>query len=43
MYGEALSMEEAISHTIPWADYEMDYDAHREFMESLWFDECYLG
>lgn len=28
IYGVGLSMEEAISHTIPWADYEMDYDSY---------------
>jgi hypothetical protein len=41
LYG--LSMEEAIAYILPWADYEMDYDAHYEFMESIWFDECYMG
>lgn len=35
LYG--LTMEEASAHTIPWADYEMDYDAHREFMREVWF------
>lgn len=42
-YGIGLSMEEAISHAIPWADYEMDHDAYHDFMESVWFDECYMG
>ena len=43
LYGLGLSMEEALEHTLPWADYEMDYDAHYDFMESVWFDECYMG
>lgn len=43
LYGPGLSMEEAIAHSIPWADYEMDLDAHYEFMESVWYDECYIS
>lgn len=39
IYG--ISMEEAVSHTIPWADYEMDHDAYEAFMESVHYDECY--
>ena len=33
IYG--LSMEEAISHTIPWADFDMDYDAFEEDLPTL--------
>lgn len=43
LYGVGLSIEEAIAHTLPWANYEMDFDVHYEFMESVWFDECYMG
>ena len=43
LYGVGLSMEEAILHMLPWANFEMDFDAHSEFMESVWFDECYMG
>ena len=43
LYGPGLSMEEAIEYTLPWANYEMDYDAHNYYMESVWFDQCYLG
>ena len=43
LYGPGLSMEEAIEYTLPWAGYEMDYDAHYDYMESVWYDECYLG
>jgi hypothetical protein len=41
IYGVGLSMEEAVSHTIPWADYELDHDAYYEYIESVWYDECY--
>ena len=43
LYGPDLSMEEAIEYTLPWADYEMDYEAHSDYMKSVWFDNCYLG
>jgi Domain of unknown function (DUF4365) len=43
LYGVGLSIEEAISFAIPWADYEVDEEAYRSFMESKWFDECYMG
>lgn len=42
-YSPGLSIEDAISHLIPWADYEMDLDAHRECMKSVWYNECYSG
>ena len=42
-YFPGLSMEEAIKYALPWADYEMDYDAHYDFMESVWVAECYMG
>ncbi len=37
LYGPGLSMEEAIEYTLPWADYEMDYDTHYDLMESIWY------
>ncbi len=40
LYGPGLSIEEAIEYTLPWANYEMDYDAHYDSMESVWFAEC---
>lgn len=43
LYGAGLSMEEAIAHMLPWADYKMDLDTHYDFMKSVWFDECYMG
>ena len=41
-YFPGFSMEEAIRYMLPWADYEMDYAAHHDFMESVWFAECYM-
>lgn len=43
IYGVGLSMEEVISHLFPWADFEVDEEAHRDFMESIWHSECYMG
>ncbi len=43
LYGPGLSMEEAIEYTLPWANYEMDYDAHYDSMGAAWFDECRMG
>ncbi|MDD2468029.1 MAG: DUF4365 domain-containing protein [Desulfobulbus sp.] len=43
IYGNSGSIEGFISHLFPWADYETDEDAHREYMESVWADECYGG
>ncbi|BCG65206.1 MAG: hypothetical protein methR_P3031 [Methyloprofundus sp.] len=40
LYGE---IEEVIEHLLPWADYEMDYDAHSEYMELRWREECCTG
>ena len=41
VYCPGLSMEDALAHIVPWADYEMDMDAYEEFMESVWDNECY--
>lgn len=41
IYGVGLSMEEAVSHTIPWAEFEMDHDVYEEYMKSVWYNECY--
>jgi uncharacterized protein DUF4365 len=43
IYGAGLSIEESLSYTIPWADFELDVDAHRDYMESIWDAECYMG
>lgn len=43
IYGHRGSMEGFISYLFPWADFETDEDAHREYLESVWADECYGG
>lgn len=43
IYGGGLTIEAMISYALPWADYEVDEDAYRAFMESKWFDACYMG
>ena len=40
-HGIGFCIEDALSHLLPWANYEMDLDAHLEYMESVWHDECY--
>lgn len=42
VYGPGISPEEALSYIIPWADYEVDEDAHREGLEGVWSAECYV-
>lgn len=42
-YLPGYSLEEAISTIIPWADFELDIDAYRDFQESEWCNECYMG
>jgi hypothetical protein len=42
-YGIGFSIEDILSHLLPWADYEMDMDAHRDHMECVWDAECYVG
>ena len=36
-------LEEILNYVIPWANFEVDEDAHRDYMESIWADECYMG
>jgi len=43
IYGVGLSFEEILSYAIPWADFEVDEEAYKEFMESIWYSECYMG
>jgi len=42
IYGN-LSIEEALSYTIPWAIFKVDEDAYHDSMRSKWHAECYLG
>lgn len=41
VYMPGVSMEDAIAHVVPWANVEMDMDAHAEYMKRVWADECY--
>lgn len=43
IYGVGLSFEEMLSYAIPWADFEVDEEAYKDFMESVWYSECYMG
>ena len=43
VYIPGASIEEFLTHIIPWADFEIDEDEHRDFMESDWDAECYMG
>ena len=43
IYGNSGSLESFISYMFPLADYETDEYAHKEYMESVWADECYGG
>ena len=36
-----VSMEDAIAHVVPWASVDMDMEAHAEYMETVWAEECY--
>ena len=41
-YSPGISIEEALEFFIPWADFEMDVEAHREASISQWDAECYM-
>lgn len=40
-YSPGMSVEDALEHFIPWANFEMDLDAHRIGAEAQWHAECY--
>ncbi len=40
-YAPETSIKEIIGHLLPWADYEMDLEAHEEYMRNVWYDECF--
>ncbi|MBB1332423.1 MULTISPECIES: DUF4365 domain-containing protein [unclassified Pseudoalteromonas] len=42
-YAPNMSIEEALEHFIPWADFSMDIEHHRMQSESQWSAECYVG
>ena len=41
-YCPDMSVEEALEFFLPWADFEMDLDAHKEGSISQWDAECYM-
>lgn len=41
-FSPGMSIEEALEFFIPWADFEMDIESHREASESQWSAECYM-
>ena len=41
-YSPGMSIEEALGFFIPWANFEMDIDTHREGGISQWDAECYM-
>lgn len=42
-FGPGLSIEETLDYFIPWANFEMDYEAHEDAAEADWMAECYMG
>jgi hypothetical protein len=42
VYAPDMGIEEALAHFLPWADFEMDIESHREGSESQWNAECYM-
>ncbi|HGS4888132.1 TPA: DUF4365 domain-containing protein [Vibrio parahaemolyticus] len=42
-YMPGMTLEKALEYFIPWADFEMDIDAHKMESESQWSAECYMG
>ena len=43
LYAPGISIEVMLSHYFPWADFELDSDAHEEGAEPQWESECYMG
>lgn len=41
-YGPRLSFEELLKHLIPWANFNIDEEAYRDFMEERWMENCYM-
>lgn len=42
-YCLGMSVQDALEFFLPWADFEMDLDAHREGSVDLWDAECYMA
>jgi hypothetical protein len=41
VYGPGMSIETMLSHFLPWADFSLDQEAHRDAAEDTWMAECY--
>lgn len=41
-YCPSMSIEDALEFFLPWADFEMDLEAHREGCIGQWDTECYI-
>ena len=41
VYGPGMEIEDLLNHYVPWADFELDHEAHREGAEDQWAAECY--
>lgn len=43
VYAPGRRIEDVLKHYISWADYESDEEPYREYQESIWSAECYMG
>lgn len=41
-YAPGLSFEELLKHLIPWADFNLDEEAYRDFMEESWMENSFM-
>jgi hypothetical protein len=42
IYSPGMSIEDALEHLVPWANYVVDIEAHRQDSEAQWHAECYI-
>lgn len=42
-YMPDVSIEEMIEYSLPWANFELDLEAHRDGQAGQWSAECYVG
>lgn len=41
VYGPGMSIQAVLDHYMPWADFSLDEEAHREGAEEEWQGQCY--
>ena len=41
-YCPDFSIEKALSHFFPWADYNTDEESYKDYLETQWESECYF-